>query len=148
MAHRKIQAMASRYRLKLGDSPLFGMDPAVEDAWWGRDPFSPQELPGVTPDLLPDPRGTTDGHNTLQDSNMLDGLRVDPLVPIAPLFVRDLAGRVIYTGFGPDTKTNRDWAAYTPQPQHCRTGLQPVCAALHLPPLLPRRTENARRRIA
>ncbi|NBX85949.1 MAG: hypothetical protein EBQ80_01690 [Proteobacteria bacterium] len=41
-------------------------------------------------------------------------LQVDRQVPLSPLFALDLAGRVIYLGYGPERKDAGDWEAYAP----------------------------------
>ena len=84
-----------------GESTLFDVDPfaitgsgKVSDIW------------------QPDPRGSVDGHNVATDGNILALLDVDRDVPISPLFVKDLAGRTIYVGGGPEAKSLVDWETY------------------------------------
>ena len=79
---------------------------------WGRQPFDNQYRDGLSDNLQMDPNGTLDGHNTLLDSTLMDTMRVDQRVPLSPLFVRDLTGRVIYIGSGPEVKNNDEWQAY------------------------------------
>jgi hypothetical protein len=112
----RIDALAARYDLRRGEFPDLRMPDAESYlAWFGRNPFKPEKVAGVSPNLVMDPRGTLDGHNLIYDGNILDALRLDNGVPISPLFVRDLAGRVIYTGYGPERKTNFEWAQYPAQ---------------------------------
>lgn len=48
----------------------------------------------------------TNGHNVMHDT--ASGVAYP--VPVSPCFVRDLSGRVIYTGTGPELKTPAEWA--------------------------------------
>lgn len=109
----RIDALAARYNFRVGEFADLRM-PDVEShlAWYGRHPFKPETLEGVSPNLVMDPRGTVDGHNLAYDSGMMDAMRLDGGVPLSPLFVRDLAGRAVYTGYGPERKTNLEWAQY------------------------------------
>jgi|GEM_PF-1228122 len=109
-----IKALASRYRMKWGEFPKLELDYNAEEKFWGRDPFDEQERDGLSPNLQMDVDGTLDGHNLAQDSTLMDAMLVDQRVPLSPLFVRDLAGRTIYIGCGPEVKTNDEWASYRP----------------------------------
>ncbi len=62
--------------------------------------------------LLPSPVGTWHGHHVATDDNFTTLLNIDPQVPVAPMFGRDLAGRVIYLSYGPLKKTLGEWSAY------------------------------------
>lgn len=111
----KLKAYAARYDMTRGESPLLLIGSAVAEDWFGRDPFeeiTQAEAPRVSENLLMDPHGTTDGHNLMRDSTFMDSMRLDKLVPLSPLFVKDLAGRIIYTGYGPERKGNVEWLAY------------------------------------
>lgn len=88
------------------------MAPELAEAWYGRDPFETLQTDGISDNLVIAPEGTTDGHNTMRDSTFMDSMRLDKQVPLSPLFVKDLAGRIIYIGFGPERKTNLDWVNY------------------------------------
>ena len=59
-----------------------------------------------------DPRGTIDGHNVMRDDTITSIMEVDSEVPLSPVFVRDLAGRTIYIGYGPERKGRLEWEAY------------------------------------
>jgi hypothetical protein len=112
-----MHALSSRYNLRKGEFPSLPWPPEVAAAWWGRSPFAtPQEnaVESVSPNLLTASKPT--GHNTAQDTSILDGLRVNREVPLSPLFVRDLAGRTVYLGPGPELKSLDEWSAYLPQP--------------------------------
>lgn len=52
------------------------------------------------------------GHNVWEDTNYLQLIDVDRAVPVSPLLVRDLAGRVVYIGNGPEARGVENWAAY------------------------------------
>lgn len=106
----RIGAFASRYNGRFGEFPSRLLNEHV----WGRDPFVFTRMRGVSPHLQIPVVGTVDGHNLMTDSNFMDALNVDRYVPISPLFVRDLCGRVIYIGSGPEHKANDDWADYRP----------------------------------
>lgn len=109
----RIDALASRYDFRVGEFPDLRMaSPEGHISWFGRDPFKAEKGEGLSPRLVMDPRGTTDGHNLVYDGGFSDGLRIDGGVPISPLFVKDLVGRTIYTGYGPERKTNLEWANY------------------------------------
>lgn len=111
----KIKAFASRYDMTRGEGPNLILDPAIAEAWYGRDPFEEVRLEGVSDNLLMQPEGTVDGHNTMYDSTFMMSIPLDKQVPLSPLFVKDLAGRMIYTGFGPERKTGLEWADYAPE---------------------------------
>lgn len=62
------------------------------------------------------------GHNTFSDNTYAKLVDTDTKFPISPLFVRDLTGRVIYIGYGPEFKDKSQWQA-DPQftfPHNCR----------------------------
>jgi hypothetical protein len=108
----KIKAYAARYDMTKGENPALLIDGRVAEDWFGRDPFEGVRAEGVSDNLMMAPEGTTDGHNLMYDSTFIHSLRVDKNVPISPLFVKDLAGRTIYIGYGPERKANMEWAAY------------------------------------
>lgn len=110
----KIKAFYRRDYLDKGEWPNLLIEQDAADRWWGRNPFEELMVDGVSANLLMAPEGTVDGHNLLQDTMFTDGVMVDKNVPISPLFVKDLAGRAIYIGFGPERKGNAEWAAYQP----------------------------------
>lgn len=49
------------------------------------------------------------GHNVAVDNTYTAFSDTNYEVPLSPLFARDLAGRVIYLGIGPEAKKNEDW---------------------------------------
>jgi len=108
----KLKAYAARYEMTKGESPLLLINANVAEDWFGREPFDEVSADGVSENLLMAPEGTTDGHNLIRDTTFVDSMRVDKYVPLSPLFVKDLAGRTIYTGYGPERKGNFEWRAY------------------------------------
>lgn len=108
----KIKAYAARYELTKGESPLLLIEERVAEDWFGREPFDDETAADVSSNLMMAPQGTTDGHNLMRDSTIMDGMRLDKYVPLSPLFVKDLAGRTVYTGYGPERKGNYEWQAY------------------------------------
>lgn len=67
-------------------------DPAV------RKPFEVKKI-GTVPDMVEvKPQGAVTGHVMMRDGNTAYLSQPEGRVPIMPLFVRDLAGRVVYTG--------------------------------------------------
>lgn len=59
--------------------------------------------------MFPTPVGEVTGHNLMTDSTNATLVEVDAEVPIAPLYARDLAGRIIFLGVGPFAKHNEEW---------------------------------------
>ena len=103
----------------------------ANEAWYERNPFLDVRIEGVSENLMMDPAGTTDGHNVAYDSTFMDSMPLDKDVPLSPLFVKDLAGRSIYVGYGPDRKYNIEWASYIlgeeKLPENERNGYIPLC---------------------
>ncbi|TKW60413.1 MAG: hypothetical protein DI628_05720 [Blastochloris viridis] len=112
----KIKAYSSRYDMTFGENPTVLINADSAEDWFGREPFessNSQKLhQGISQNLLMDPDGTTDGHNLMRDSTFMDSMRVDKYVPLSPLFVKDLSGRTVYIGYGPERKGNFEWDAY------------------------------------
>ncbi|MFZ2586655.1 MAG: hypothetical protein WAZ18_00805, partial [Alphaproteobacteria bacterium] len=108
---RRIAVRTMRYDVGMGAHP-YGLsgDSAVFDGpgFVGR----VEGVRGVHEQWQSDPRGTIDGHNVMRDDNLTSLLEVDPEVPLSPVFVRDLAGRIVYTGYGPERKSLEEWDAY------------------------------------
>ena len=106
-----ITTKKSHFNSRLGQWPQFAMPPA----WYAQEPFrDTSALSGLSASLILPEEGITHGHNVMTDSGFMDGLLVDREVPISPLFARDLAGRAIYLGYGPEIKDNEEWEAYQP----------------------------------
>lgn len=106
----KITALSSLYRMRVGEWPRLPMN----EAFWARDPFDDTRFADVSDNLMIPDYGNIHGHNVMTDTTLLDAMRVDQEVPVSPLFARDLCGRVVYLGFGPEEKDNFEWIAYMP----------------------------------
>lgn len=107
---RRIVARQMRYDMGLGCHP-YGMNP--DSLLFDAAPFPRAEGNRKVHDQWQmDPRGTVDGHTLMRDDTLPSLLEVDPEVPLSPLFVKDLAGRVIYIGYGPERKGLEEWDAY------------------------------------
>lgn len=100
--------------MERGESPRILIAEGVAEEWYGRDPFVDEQIEGISSNLLMSPLGTTDGHNLMRDGTFAISMPVDKWVPLSPLFVKDLTGRAVYVGFGPDRKGNSEWAQYRP----------------------------------
>lgn len=106
-----IIATQSTYNARLGEWPKAALPPL----WFARNPFrDTSSLDGLSASLSMPADGVIHGHHTMLDSGFWDGCMVDREVPISPLFARDLAGRAIYLGYGPEIKDNDEWEAYRP----------------------------------
>lgn len=108
----KIKAFHSRYDMTLGEFPHLLIAADLAEQWYGRDPFEEVIAEGVSDNLMMAPNGTTDGHNVMRDSTFTESMAMDKWVPLSPLFVKDLCGRHVYIGFGPERKGNIEWIAY------------------------------------
>lgn len=95
-----------------GENPALLIEGSVAEDWFGREPFEAHTAAGVSDNLVMPPYGTTDGHNLMYDSTFAHSMRLDKMVPLSPLFVKDLAGRTVYIGYGPERKGNAEWSAY------------------------------------
>lgn len=99
-----------RYDISMGCHPYaIGGESALVE---GQGLNPPDGNPKVHEQWQSDPRGTICGHNVARDDGILSILEVDGEVPLSPLFVKDLAGRTIYIGYGPEQKTLDAWNAY------------------------------------
>jgi hypothetical protein len=63
-----------------------------------------------------------DGHNLAALNSAARTLEIDDKVPVSPLFARDLTGRIIHIGYGPEHKTKAEWfeKAEVTFPRNCR----------------------------
>lgn len=55
------------------------------------------------------------GHNVVRDAEFSAGSQLESTVAVSPLFVRDLAGRIIHIGFGPMYKEREEWRNAPPR---------------------------------
>lgn len=102
-----------RYRYQIAKSELPGSWPSV--AFGAVDPFIPAGQyaeANLSPSVVGVNDGIGQGHHVATDNNFYCQLAVERDVPLSPLFCRDLAGRVIYLGPGPEIKGNDEWEAY------------------------------------
>lgn len=106
---QRIVAKRMRWDVSTGLHPH---DVDGSSAVWDIDPLMDGGKPKVSPEWQMDPRGVIDGHNVMTDANLMRLLEVDQEVPISPLFVRDLAGRAVYIGPGPERKDVGEWESY------------------------------------
>jgi len=107
----KIHARRSFYQAQLGEWPKAALPPT----WFAQEPFAVfAENPLLSASLQESIAGVVRGHNTMMDSGFWDACEVQREVPLSPLFARDLAGRAIYLGYGPEIKDNDEWEAYRP----------------------------------
>jgi hypothetical protein len=84
----------------------------TEDIKWQIKPFTKMGDKTYSPGFIQKPTSAWHGHHVAIDDNFSSLLDIDPQVPVAPLFGKDLAGRVIYLSYGPIKKTLADWSAY------------------------------------
>jgi hypothetical protein len=111
----KIKALAAVWDLSQGRHPNVATRPNLyrADPFKQRDAYTKYDL-GLTFDHC--------GHNVFKDNGYANLVATNSEVPISPLFVRDLTGKVIYIGYGPEFKTKYQWQA-NPQytfPYNCR----------------------------
>lgn len=103
----------TKYYPHRGEHARSGLPPA----WFMQNPFADtRDLANLSSHLTLPEAGIVHGHHTMTDSNFWDGCFVAREVPISPLFARDLAGRAIYLGYGPEIKDNDEWEAYQVPP--------------------------------
>lgn len=63
-----------------------------------------------------------DGHNVMVETSVSENLSIDIKFCTSPNFVKDLAGRIIYTGYGPERKDANQWRLnrQVSFPKNCR----------------------------
>lgn len=104
----KIKVLASIWDLSQGRHPNIAQRPNFYRA----DPFAESDVYtkydiGLTFNHC--------GHNVFTDKGYASLVGTSSEVPSSPLFVRDLSGKVIYIGYGPELKDKNQWQA---NPQH------------------------------
>ncbi len=104
----RLLATAAQWDLAEGGHPML----PLSENFYKRDPFKDTQNPRIDMPFQIRPMGCVHGHNTLADSAFSDLIDVDINVPISPLFVKDLCGRIIYIGYGPEEKSFDQWASY------------------------------------
>jgi hypothetical protein len=72
-------------------------------------------------DQKPSPVGDVFGHNLMTDDTNTSLTRAGSEIPIAPLYARDLTGRMIYLGVGPHHKMQEEWGCdrQVAYPRYC-----------------------------
>jgi hypothetical protein len=100
-----VQVLGSFYRLEKGEHPSHEWQPAFQ---------SLSSFPKVAEVAAWQQAGLPvnlcyNGHNVMSDTATLSALGHHGAVPLSPLFARDLAGRVIYLGHGPEIKKDDQW---------------------------------------
>ncbi len=88
------------YDLEKGENPAFLAAPLLPDVARA----TPADIVAWQAMRLPLAM-CTNGHNVIHDT----ASGVPYAVPVSPCFVRDLSGRVIYTGTGPEAKSATEW---------------------------------------
>lgn len=107
----RIHTTGYQWDLIEGRHPIFT---SPGEAFYARDPFADTQNPNISLEFQLRPMGCVHGHNTLADATYTSLVDVDVNIPISPLFVRDLCGRTIYIGYGPEEKGLEEWEAYRP----------------------------------
>lgn len=97
------------WSLKHGLSPLFS---SASSTVFEMPPFVDTRLKDVSIEFQIPPVGMVTGHNTMSDDGVAGMMGLDPNTPISPLLAKDLAGRVVYLGYGPEVKDLAEWNAY------------------------------------
>lgn len=112
-----IRLASAYYRSEFGEHPklanadLYTFNPILDELI--EEHLIDYDLP-ITPCM--------DGHNVMSTNGVPSILGTNVKVPLSPNFVRDLAGRVIYTGYGPEVKRSTEWDnnRHVTFPKHCR----------------------------
>ena len=96
----RLGVLAPTWNLHAGWHPDMALSSSFYDPQV-RKPFDVKKIGGL-PDMVEvKPQGAVTGHVMMADSNTVYLNQPDGNIPIAPLFVRDLAGRIVYTGLVP-----------------------------------------------
>ncbi len=81
---------------------LQGQNPHMKVSW----PF----YSGLLKDLsLVNKKQPETGNNSMISAEFGRGTQLEHLIPVSPTLVRDLAGRVVHIGYGPEIKTEEEW---------------------------------------
>jgi hypothetical protein len=96
---------------KLANADLYTFEPVLDELM--EDHLIEYDLP-ITPCI--------DGHNVMTTNGIASFLDNNIKIPLSPNFVKDLAGRVIYIGYGPEIKQTQDWPnnRHVTFPKNCR----------------------------
>tara|TARA_R110000868_G_scaffold218576_1_gene469036 strand:- start:183468 stop:185405 length:1938 start_codon:yes stop_codon:yes gene_type:complete len=112
-----VRMASAYYQLDKGEHPalasdeLFSLDPVLDELI--EDHLFEYSLP-----IIP----CIDGHNVMTTDGISSILDTNVKVPLSPNFVRDLAGRIIYIGYGPEQKKGSQWVnnRHVTFPKNCR----------------------------
>lgn len=112
-----VRMASAYYQQNLGEHPsladdnLYSLNPILDDLI--EEHLLDYELP-----IIP----CIDGHNVMTTNGIADILQNNIKAPISPNFVRDLAGRIIYIGYGPEVKKGDNWSnnRHVTFPTNCR----------------------------
>lgn len=112
-----IRMASAYYRSENGEHPtlananLYNFEPVLDKLL--EEHLIDYDLP-ITPCM--------DGHNVMTTNSNPAFLNTNIKVPLSPNFVRDLAGRIIYIGYGPEIKKTEQWEnnRHVTFPKNCR----------------------------
>lgn len=112
-----IRMASAYYRSENGEHPklapanMFTFDPVLDELI--EEHLVDYDLP-LTPCI--------DGHNVMTTCEAPAYLDTNVKIPLSPNFVRDLAGRIVYIGYGPEIKKSEDWTndRHVTFPKNCR----------------------------
>lgn len=104
----RIKAAVQRWDLASGGHPYLN----IPAEFYQRDVLADKQDPSIPLEFQLSPIGCVHGHNTLADTTISSLVEMDINVPISPVFVRDLCGRVVHIGLGPEKKTVDEWRNY------------------------------------
>ena len=102
----KASILHAHWDMAQGRHPYYALD---DSKLYSLPPFASGQLVAQVNALNLPVRYGVSGHNLMHDHTMAALCQTVQDVPISPLFVRDLAGRVIYTGTGPEFKAINQW---------------------------------------
>ncbi|MFT7144454.1 MAG: hypothetical protein ACI8QY_000506, partial [bacterium] len=112
-----VRLASAYYQNDLGEHPknatgdLYSLDPVLDE-------LIEEHLIDYALPIIP----CIDGHNVMTTNGIADILENNIKVPLSPNFVRDLAGRIIYIGYGPEVKKGEHWTnnRHVTFPNNCR----------------------------
>lgn len=107
MENKFIHVLGAFYDLAFGDHPSLATNPKLFTIPAFTTPAQLEKIEELELPVM----ACTDGHNLMADGTYAEAAGMDLKVPLSPLFAKDLAGRVIYLGYGPEIKKAEYWAA-------------------------------------
>ena len=121
-----IQALAAKYEIEKGEHPAFW-----QEVFAKLPPYTDPKTVALWQENGLPLQMCSNGHNVIVDGKGRG-------IPVSPLFVRDLSGRIIYTGTGPEVKEGEEWE-HNPHitfPKGCRDVTSSVVGAEKLEKVL------------